>query len=102
VLEVLSCGAWCGGDLCDGGVEEMLSLRHLLPESLAESEAVDEARPPRSGQDQWASPYAVTGVCAEASLDQRYHRLCICSSGVTAPQWRSLGVVGPAAGYAFA
>jgi hypothetical protein len=38
------------------GVEEMLSLRRLLPESLAESEAVGEARPSRSGQDQWASP----------------------------------------------
>jgi hypothetical protein len=48
-LEVLSCGAWCGGDLCDGGVEEMLSLQRVLPESLAESEAVCEARPPRSG-----------------------------------------------------
>jgi hypothetical protein len=47
VLEDLCCGAWCGSDLSDGGVEEMLSLRCLLPESLAESEAVDEARPPR-------------------------------------------------------
>jgi hypothetical protein len=47
VLEVLSCGAWCSGDFCDGGVEEMLSLRRLLHEFLAESEAVDEARPPR-------------------------------------------------------
>jgi hypothetical protein len=56
-LEVLSCGTWCGGDLSvTVGVEEMLSLRRLLPESLAESEAVGEARPSRSGQDQWASP----------------------------------------------
>jgi hypothetical protein len=47
VLEVLSGDAWCGGDLSDSGVEELLSLRRLLPESLAESEVVGEARPPR-------------------------------------------------------
>jgi hypothetical protein len=47
VLEVLSCGAWCSGDFCDGGVEGMLSLRRLLPEFVVGSEAVDEVRPPR-------------------------------------------------------
>jgi hypothetical protein len=47
VLEVFSCSARCGGDLIDSRVEEMLSLRRLLPESLADCEAVGEARPPR-------------------------------------------------------
>jgi hypothetical protein len=46
-VDGLSCCACCGGDLGDGGVEEMLSLWRLLPESLAESEAMGEARPPR-------------------------------------------------------
>jgi hypothetical protein len=36
VVDGLSCCACCGGDLGDGGVEEMLSLWRLLPESLAE------------------------------------------------------------------
>jgi hypothetical protein len=34
-IEYLSCCAWCGGVLSDGGVEEMLSSRRLLPESLS-------------------------------------------------------------------
>jgi hypothetical protein len=37
----------CGGVLSDGGAEEMLSLRRLLHEFLAERVAVGEARPPR-------------------------------------------------------
>jgi hypothetical protein len=44
-------------------------------------------------------------VCAEASIDRRDRRLCICSSRVTDPWWRSSGGgggVGPAAGYALA
>jgi hypothetical protein len=59
----MSCGAWCSGDFCDGGVQEMLSLRRLLPEFLAESEAVDEARPPHRVARISGRPCAVTGVC---------------------------------------
>jgi hypothetical protein len=36
LLEDLRCCAWCGDDLSDGRVEEMLPSRRLLPESLAE------------------------------------------------------------------
>jgi hypothetical protein len=91
VLEVLSYGAWCGCDLCDGGVEEMLSLWRLLPESLAQSEAVGEGRPPRRVARISGRPCVVTGVCARAFLDRRERRLCVCSSRVTIPWWRSSG-----------
>jgi hypothetical protein len=38
-------------------------------------------------------PCVVMGVCAEASLDRRDRRLCICSSRVIVPWWRSSGAV---------
>jgi hypothetical protein len=61
---VLCCCARCGGDLGDGGVEESLSLWRLLPESLAESEAVGEVRPPRRVARISGHPWcSVGGVC---------------------------------------
>jgi hypothetical protein len=66
----------------------MPSSRRLLPESLAESEAVGEARPPRSVARISGVPGAVVGVCAEASMVLRNRRSCICSLRLIVPWWR--------------
>jgi hypothetical protein len=92
VLEDLRCCACCGGDFSDGRVEEMLSSRRLLRESLAERVRRWVRRGPHA---EWPGsmgvPSAVAGVCAEASLDLKDRRSGMCSSWTTIPWWRSSG-----------
>jgi hypothetical protein len=98
----LRCCAWCGGGFSDGRVEEMLSLRRLLPESLAEKVRRWVRRGPHAV---WPGsvgvPGAVMGVCAEASMDLRVRRSGLCSSRTTVPWWSrggALEVVGACSG----
>jgi hypothetical protein len=61
-------------------------LRYLSP--WQRSEAVDVARPPRRVARISSCHGTEMGVCAEASLDQRARRLCLCNLIVTVPWWR--------------
>jgi hypothetical protein len=92
VLVGLRCCAWCGGGFSDGRVEEMLTLRRLLPESLAERVRRTVRRGPHTV---WPGsvgvPGAVMGVCADASMDLRVRRSGLCISRTTVPWWRSFG-----------
>jgi hypothetical protein len=73
-------------------VEEMLSSRRLLPQSLAQRERRWVRRGPyaeRPGSVGVTS--VVVGGCAEASMDLRDRPSCMCGLRMTVPWWRSLG-----------
>jgi hypothetical protein len=91
-LEVLSWHAWFGGDLGDDRVDAMLSYQLQISESLAEEcEAVDEARPPRSGQDRWFALVSQREFTANSLLKQEGRRSGVCGLRMMGPWWRSSG-----------